>query len=392
MRAHSTVLLTDVQERGALAALRGLAEAGYRVAGAATTRPAQGHWSRYCAERIVVPDPREDTEAYAERLERLLTSKSFAIVLPGTDASLRVISEHRDRLDTRSRLGLPSKESVRRSLDKLHLLEAAAQSGMPAPRSIVCADEVEARHAIRELGVPVVVKPNTSRVVLGKTLRSQVSHVVVGEGDLGRVLMEMANPFVLQRFEPSSRVLSCAGVMGEERLLAFAASTYVRKWPPQVGSVSHSMTVTVPDSLMRKIENLMAHIGWQGIFELELLVLAEDRIAAIDLNPRVYGSLALAIRAGANLPVIWCDWLMGYETQFVVARPGVYYRWEDGEFLNFVLYLSKGRVRRAVSCLRPHKNTVHAGITLRDPLPLLARVLWVAGRLGRRVVAGSRHS
>jgi hypothetical protein len=106
---------------------------------------------------------------------------------------------------------------------------------------------------------------------------------------------------------------------------------------------------------------------------------------AIDLNPRLHGWLALAIRAGTNLPQVWCEWLLGARRPFVMARPGVYYRWEDGEFLNAVRHISRGRLRDAARCIRPYRNTAYASTTLRDPLPLVARVVWVARRLPRWV-------
>jgi predicted ATP-grasp superfamily ATP-dependent carboligase len=130
------------------------------------------------------------------------------------------------------------------------------------------------------------------------------------------------------------------------------------------------------------VEDLLLRTGWRGIFELELLVRGSEA-HAIDLNPRPHGWLALAIRAGANLPRIWCDWLLGSSPAFVMARPGVYYRWEDGEFLNVVRHLSRGRLRDAGTCIRPYRNTAFAATTLRDPLPLIARVMWVARRLPR---------
>lgn len=388
-RDLSTILVTDVQERAALAALRGLAQAGYCVAGAATSRPAQGHWSRYCDQRIMLPDPRANTAAYADCLEQLFEESKYTTVLPGTDASLRAISEHRDRLGELAQLGLPPKDVVTRSLDKIHLLDAAAQSGLAAPPSILCPDEAEARKAIHQLGIPVIVKPNSSCLVFGQHLRSQVSLFVDKEEGIEGVVDKVGSPFIMQRYEPSAHILSCAGVMGDGRLLAFAASSYVRTWPPRNGSVSYSSTVTASHSLVGKVETLMTSMDWQGIFELELLHLEDDRFAAIDLNPRVYGSLALAIRAGANLPSVWCDWLRGYGTSFVVARPGIYYRWEDGEFLNLMHRLSRLRLRSAASCLRPQRDTVHAALTRRDPLPLLARILWVTWRLVRRVVRRS---
>ena len=123
--------------------------------------------------------------------------------------------------------------------------------------------------------------------------------------------------------------MSVAGVMSDEGLLAVACARYTRTWPAASGSASLSVSVEPPPGLVRRVEQLVAGIGWQGIFELEFLDLGGGTLSAIDLNPRVYGSLALAIEGGANLPAIWCDLVLGRRPAFAAARAGRRYRWEE---------------------------------------------------------------
>jgi predicted ATP-grasp superfamily ATP-dependent carboligase len=373
------VLVTEVQERSGLAAVRALAAAGFTVAGAASSRPAQGHWSRYCGERFTLPDPRADIDAYAEQLGCVLR-RPFDVVMPATDASLIAISERREQLGDPVRLGLPSKEIVRRALDKVSLLDAASEAGLAPPPSVVCSDRAAVRRALRDLGLPALVKPHGSAVADGSGLRSQRGIVIRDDADVDRAVDVIASPLVAQRYVTGRGIISCAGVVAEGRMLAFCASRYLRTWPPDAGAASFAETIEPPDGLMDKVKDLLVRVGWQGVFELELLTHQGD-MHAIDLNPRLHGWLALAVRAGANLPAVWCDWVTGRESPFVAARAGVPYRWEDGELLNAVRHLSGGRVGPAASCLRPHRNTAHAASALRDPLPLVARAVWVAIRL-----------
>lgn len=375
------VLITEVQERSGLAAVRALARAGFVVGGAASSAPAQGHWSRYCRERYMVPDPRTSIEAYAAELEHILT-RDFDIVLATTDASLIAVSEERERFPDLTQLGLPSKETVRLTLDKVALLEIAEESDLAPPASIVCADAVEVRSAVRELGSPVLIKPHGTCVPNDGGLRSQRGVVVRHERDVDAAIEVIASPFVVQRYLPDADIVSFAGVVADRGLLALAACRYLRTWPPAAGAASFAQTVEPSNDLTRRVEDLLLRTGWRGVFELELLVRGSDA-HAIDLNPRLHGWLALAIRAGANLPRVWCDWLLGSSPAFVMARPGVYYRWEDGEFLNVVRHLSRGRPRDAARCIQPFRNTVFAAAALRDPLPLIARATWVARRLPR---------
>jgi predicted ATP-grasp superfamily ATP-dependent carboligase len=174
--------------------------------------------------------------------------------------------------------------------------------------------------------------------------------------------------------------MSFAGVFAGGRMLGTVFSRYLRLWPPGAGSVSFSETVDVPGSLAEQVEDFLAGMRWQGIFELELMERGSESFRAIDFNPRLYGSVALGARAGVWLSSIWCDWLSGNEGAARTARAGFHYRWEDAELRNMIAYLRGRRLRAATSVVRPRRRCAHAFFRWNDPGPLLARAL----RLGRR--------
>jgi hypothetical protein len=77
--------------------------------------------------------------------------------------------------------------------------------------------------------------------------------------------------------------------------------------------------------------------------------------------------------------VIWCDWLLGRRSSpTVVARAGMRYRWEDADARHLIWQLRRGRLRAALSVLRPRRRVVHAYFRLSDPGPLFARLLYMA--------------
>ena len=367
-----SVVVTDAEERAALGACRGLTRAGYRVCAVARLRPAATHWSRACAERVTLPDPRADVAGFAEQLGELLRRGRYEALIPGSDASLMAISEHRERLEPWTRLGLPSREAVRRSVDKVALLRAAADAGLAGPASHCCASLEEAHEAADELGFPVVVKPGQSFTALNGGLRQQSVVVVADAAALAVAVPVFAAPFVVQHFE-RAQFLSCTGVVADERLLALTTSRVARLWPPRAGMHSFAETVAAPRGLAERLRTLLGSLGWQGIFQLQMLELADGRLAVIDLNPRVFASIALDTDAGANPAAVWCDWLLGRDPAPVTARLARRYRWEEGDLCNFAWQVRHRRLRAAASVLLPHRRVTHAWFRATDPGPLLAR-------------------
>ncbi len=218
--AAPRALVTDGEQRAALAACRGLAAAGYDVAAAASPRTAVCHWSRAVRERIRLPDPREQPAAYLDALERTLAARRFDVLLCGSEASLLPISEHRARVEPLVALGLPPHEVVVRALDKHALLEHAAAVGLPPPKSVVCADAARARVAATQLGFPVLVKPSRSFLEAGAALRQEVARIAADRGAVGEAVAAIGGPCTIQAFDPGAKVVSCSGVRAEGRLLA----------------------------------------------------------------------------------------------------------------------------------------------------------------------------
>lgn len=374
------VLITDGEQRSVVAAVRGLAAAGYAVTVTASSTPAAAQWSRDCARRLHAPPANADGgDALAAVLRAELERRPYAAVIPGSDAALRALSRHRAELEPLARMGLPGEGAIERALDKLGLLEQAARHGLDAPASRVCAAPAELAQCAGSIGYPLMLKPARSVNTQG-AWRTQMSVIVRAPGDLAAASATLDAPYTLQRFHEGAAVVSVAGVIDDGVLLGIAVARYARTWPPQAGSASASATIVPPAGLVERSRALLTEIGWRGIFELEFLELAEDRFAAIDLNPRVYGSMALAIAAGANLPALWVTTLQGNRPTPVAARPGVRYRWEEGELRALVRAARRGRLGELLAVVRPHRHTVWALTRPTDPGPLLARSLAV-GRL-----------
>jgi len=387
------VLVTDAEHRSVLAACRGLAAAGYRVTTVAEGRFALGHWSRFSEERITFAGPELDPTGYVERLSLVLRRGEYDMVMPGTELSLLPISERRDLIEPYARLGLPPHEVVLRALDKPLLQSKAAAVGLAPPRSVICSNAEEALAAARELTFPLVVKPARSVTWTARQIRQHKARVVEDGSLLKSAVAEVGVPLTLQEYVCGTTIVSCAAVRVDGRLLGLTLARYTRTYPQQAGMAALATTIPPPQPLTQQVEELLGLIGWCGIFELELLELGENRFGAIDLNPRPFGWMALAVEAGANLPALWCDHVLGRRSVSPDgARIGIRYRWEDGDLRNALAQLRRGRLRAAAAVLRPRRRMVHAHFRIDDPAPMVARMLAIAQKATRRSIQGRLRS
>jgi predicted ATP-grasp superfamily ATP-dependent carboligase len=106
----------------------------------------------------------------------------------------------------------------------------------------------------------------------------------------------------------------------------------LRSCPPEGGPSCFRKTVSDPE-LLDLADRLLSSIGWRGPAMVEFRIDPRDgEPKLMEINPRLWGSLALSVAAGVDFPYLLyqlgaegrCDDVPGYET-------GVYARHLAGE-------------------------------------------------------------
>src|SRR6266545_4047638 len=162
------ILITDGNERSALAAVRSLLRAGHEVLVAASTRLSLAGASRGVQPRLLSTDPLMDPGAYASEVGRIAREDGSALVLPMTDASVEALLEHRKVLPAGVALPFPDLATYRAASDKAHVLGLARGCGfgVPETRIIAAPGELDASPPDAAF-FPAIVKPHRSVVAVG---------------------------------------------------------------------------------------------------------------------------------------------------------------------------------------------------------------------------------
>ena len=327
--------------RTALATVRALGRAGYAPVVTVAGVRSLASSSRWCTG--VVPVPSDDA-GWADAVTK--AGHSAVLVVPASDSAVAI-------------LGL----SGARLIDKRVVRERALAVGLPVPPEQEYADHQALLQHADSLPYPVVVKP-AARTSVHRTETVRVAD--------RRALEDVptAQPLVVQSFL-AGPFLSVTVLLLRGRLVAAVHQRFDRIWPTGSGAASASVTVEPDPQLEDKVLQLVA--GHEGVAQVQLI---DGHV--IDVNPRMYASLALAERSGVNFPALWCaavsDGLP--RTLPVRARVGVRYRWTDADVRAVAAQLRSGhmRLRDGLAALAPHRDTAHSIEDWRDPAPLLVRL------------------
>lgn len=355
--------------RGCLAAVRGLALGGWTVGLASPAGPGLATASRAVSRRHLVTDLQPSLDAFVASVAAAVRAGGYDVVFGAGEAELLALSARRDELP--AVFPHAPHELVLRAVDKEHLSVAARGVGIAVPEVI----DVE---SVPDERTPVVVKARLharpdlagappridTTVVTGRTAaRSRVAEIrAVGGEPQVQVFHEGA-------------LVAYTAVRGADGVVAEVMQRALRIWPPGAGASSRATTVPVEPELAGRCAALLPELQWFGLAELQFLVGDDQVPRLIDLNGRFYGSMSLAVRAGANLPAVWADLAVGRPPRAKVrARAGVRYQWGAADVRRAVRERRGGLAADLAGTAVFGLGAGHSVLQARDPGPALARL------------------
>ncbi|MEJ3652779.1 ATP-grasp domain-containing protein [Actinomycetes bacterium KLBMP 9759] len=380
------VLVTGSEHPGGLAAIRALRLAGFEPWAADSAPGGYGARSRASAGTVRIPDPRTDPEAFAGELAQAADRVGAAVVLPGTESALLALGTYRHVFPDAVAVGAPPEAATLKATDKQALSDLATDAGFTIPPTLlVTLDDLPTR--VSELRFPAVVKPLRSEL---DTDDGQLRRFEVVQVDDVRALEAALRtlPGRAGLVQPYLRghIRTVNGVAWNGDVVVSVHKIAERTWPLDCGMVSYARTVPVQPELDTATRTLLKGLEWSGIFNLQLIE-SGGTSYVIDLNPRLYHSLALAVRAGANLPAIWTSLLLGKTPTGLGYRSGVHFRAEEDLYALWRMFMA-GERGTALRGLLPHTPTVRAVFQVNDPMPSLCTLDRV--RRGFRTASGKQ--
>lgn len=332
---RGTVIVTDGDERAALAVVRSLGAAGFRCIVTASSQASMAGGSRFCAGSVTVPDALKRPNDFADAVAELAIKEQASLVIPIAEPALLAILPIRGRL-LPAMVPFPDLPTFRALSDKQKLLEEASKLGIPVPAQVVVssAGDME-RVYVEALRYPIVLKPARSvngnpdaRKKLGVSYAS-------GPDDLRRKILSLpaaAFPLLLQEriVGPGTGIFLL--VWDGEVRARFAHQRLCEK-PPTGGVSVYCESIAADDALVEDSRKLLDCFGWRGVAMVEYKRDAETgRPHLMEVNGRFWGSLQLAVDAGVDFPRLLADCALGETMERQISyRVGVRSRWWWGQ-------------------------------------------------------------
>ncbi len=338
-------IVTDALWRKSVSAIRALGATGYRVFALGDSRLTTGFYSRYVSRRFLGPAAAHDADGFAETLNRAIeaTGGQPAVLLPMEDETCEWLLARGEGLPRHVRWLLPPGDSFALARDKARTFAAAQELGIPAPRTYAPGSVAELLALVAAKPIDgFVVKPRTGSGSTGLIYGPEIRTTSLEEhwGRHGPLLLQ-------ERIPRDGRACGVSLLFdrgGTER--AAFSHRRLREYPVSGGPSTQRVSVALGE-LHEYSRRLLSSLKWSGVAMVEWKVHPDGgRPMLLEINPRFWGSLALAVRAGVDFPTLYAD--AALERPLPATLPeypeGVISRWMlPGDLLR---YASSSREQR----------------------------------------------
>lgn len=299
------VLVLDGDLIPALSIARSLARKGLLVDIASHVDAPIAGFSRYVRRKLTYSDPLVEAAAFQTWCAEIMSDSSYRLIIPVTERTLVPMQQLLNKPGA-EKLAMASSEALDVVLDKTRTLALATELGISVPRGVLIEDRNQLLNQSAGLNLPVVLKPARSiGANLGSRKQLSVEYAFTPAEAVSKATHLLNfGPVILQEYFRGQGVgIELIANRGEV-VYAFQ-HLRLHEVPLTGGGSSLRVSVPVEPVLLEASTKLMRALRWHGVAMVEFKWNPDDQTYSLmEINGRFWGSLPLAVAAGADFPAM----------------------------------------------------------------------------------------
>lgn len=364
------VLILDGMWNKSLAAVRSFGKKGFHVTAGERTRFATALFSKYCNRRFIYPSPSEQKEQFLECLENELIRGNYDVIFPMELSTQLLLVSNKKRFLKYCLIPFADNEKTIQIHDKAFLMNYAKDNDIEIPRTYF-PESLEQLHDIKtKIDHPSVIKPRMSSGSRGIMYIKNRDELIPAYLKVHR---EYPVPLI-QECIPSDGEAYGVGMLLNYNSEVRASFVYkrIREYPIRGGPSTLRESVKRED-ILNIAQTILKSLNWTGVAHVEFKVDPRDgRPKLLEVNPRFWGSLQLAIESGIDFP--FSLYKMAVDGDIAPVddyKVGVKCRWIiPGDLLHFLKNPNRFKMKPSFFNFSMKDDI----LSLHDPMPLLGRI------------------
>lgn len=366
-----TVFITTAKSPKALIAVRSLGRKGIEVTTSDKQRFALSSLSKYSKNFFLYPSPTESPSEFIRSLTSILKKHKHDVLMPVHSEDTYLIAKYKSKLEPFVKVPLHDYSTMMHVNDKGYLMQVADALGIPVPETYFIDDLNALRSIADKIKFPAVIKLRETASSIGISyVHSKEDLISRYKGTISRFNLSPSDyPLIQEYIEGDGYGVSLLFNHGDPR--AKFTHKRIREYPITGGPSTYRISVKHLEMENLAVE-LLKHFNWHGVAMVEFkLNRRTKKPVLIEVNPRFWGSLNQAVKAGVDFPyLLYKMALEGDIKQVLDYKVGVKTK---NLFIDYIALFNYIRKTKRIGLLReffrlPLNDDI---FSLEDPLPIL---------------------
>ena len=376
LKKSPSVFVTYGWCRSSYAVVQSLGKRGIDVHVGDTSPFAMSRSSRYCKSFTKLPDFFLEPEEYLDKVCQTLKKTGAKVLLPGHE-DLGIFTRFKERLPEGICLAIPSESSYDLAENKSKIIEFAQKTKCLVAETFNVNSTEHLVELAENIDYPAVVKAKAGNSAKGV-------RVVRSKKELIEKYNSLVNTFglkndrlpIVQEFLPGAAAGVCLFYEHGECVASFAEEYLRCKGLNKFGTSTLRSTFDNKKIVSQAI-SVMDKLNWHGVAHLDFVADREGNFKLIEINPRLWGALSLAVHAGLDFPYLWYMSALGKNITPLNIQNStkIKSRWIAGDCLAFFEFARHGKFLEVVKIFKPHSKCYHDDFSIKDPLPFVFEIL-----------------
>lgn len=281
------IITTNTDDHIGLAVVRSLGKNNIDFQVVSITKNTLAWYSRYCNNKII---GRCDLDFFSK------LSKDD-VIFPMFEDTMLLLAKHTSKLQCQ--MGFSDYETLQITADKSLLVQHAIEHKIPCPKTFFITKPEDIKECVPDIEFPAILKP--SRGAGGTRILSVDSPALLPA--ISEKFLKDNGHFLLQEKIPYTTKYTIGALCNaEHELKRVCVIKELRNYPIETGQACYVETVNEP-RLVIMVEKLLKSLNFVGIADIDLVIDSRDNQPKLmEINPRFWGSLQVAINAGVDFP------------------------------------------------------------------------------------------
>jgi len=296
------------------------------------------------------------------------------MLLPMEEDTSFLLSGHLEEFSRLTYLPIPPLDKLKWVQNKAHVIQLAKTLGIPTPQTWHIQELSQVDDILDQLSYPVVIKPKVSSGAVGVVYPKSPRELKTAYHTIHR---HFPFPMIQELIPREGRGYGASLLLDEySQVKAGFVHKRLREYPVTGGASTLRVSVQ-NDDMYDMAKALLQKLEWFGVAMVEFKMDPRDGMPKLmEINPRFWGSLSLAIHAGVNFPLLLYKMAAGEHFDPVETyRTGIACRWLlPGDALHFLCNPNRRRIAKEFfRFYAPH--TFYDILSIRDPMPAVIKTL-----------------